>query len=96
MNHTNILIVMLVATLAVLGLLCVGSWQANTAYAKASNRGVRGNYIMVTGSVSENNELLYLVDVPHKKVLVYGVDGYQDDIRVVDDSVRLDTVFQNR
>lgn len=96
MSHTNILIVMLVATLLVLGLLCVGSWQANTAYADSSNRGVRGNYIMVTGAVSDSNDLLYVVNVPHKRLLVYGIDAIQNNISVVDDSVRLDAVFQNR
>jgi hypothetical protein len=94
MNPKNdtILMVMLLVTAAVLSVLLVGSWSANKAYAGTS-ADHKGDYIMVTGAITDSSELLYIIDVPNKRMLAYYADPIQNTMRVVDD-VNLSTTFR--
>ena len=92
-NNENILITLLVVTAGILIVMLVGSWNAQNAYADSSSDRL-GDYIMVTGALSTSRNLLYVIDVPNKKLLVYSADHVKNRFRVVDDRVNLANVFR--
>ena len=94
-NNENILILLLVVTAGILIAMLVGSWNAQNAYAASSSDRL-GDYIMVTGAMTSNRELLYVIDVPSKKLLVYFADPVkgQGRFEVVDDRINLANVFR--
>ena len=94
-NNENILITLLVITAGILIAMLVGSWNAQNAYAESSSDRF-GDYIMVTGARTDSIDLLYVIDVPNKKLLVYSADPVRGQGRfaVVDDRVNLATVFR--
>ena len=94
-NNENILITLLVVTAGILIVMLVGSWNARNAYAVSSSDRL-GDYIMVTGAMSDSRDLLYVIDVPNKKLLVYLADPVkgQSRFQLVDDRVNLATVFR--
>jgi hypothetical protein len=93
-NNENILILMLLLTAGVLGAMFLGSYNADKAYADTPDR--MGDYIMVTGAVTNSTDLLYVIDVPNKKLLVYHISGVKNQfsIKVADDRVNLANVFR--
>ena len=92
-NNENILILLLVVTAGVLIAMLIGSWGAQDAYAgTASDR--LGDYIMVTGAMTPTRDLLYVIDAPNKRLLVYYADHVQNRLQVVDNRVNLANVFR--
>ena len=93
-KNENILIIMLLLTTGILGAMFIGSYNAQKAYADTPDR--MGDYIMVTGAVSKSTDLLYVIDVPNKKLLVYHISGVKNafSIKVADDRVNLANVFR--
>jgi hypothetical protein len=88
------MIVVLAMSALILGVLFVGSLD-NTAHADSPSRIPHGGYIMITGSISSSTDLVYIIDVPNEKMLVYFVDEVNNNIKIVDD-VDLGKVFGTR
>lgn len=91
-RNENILIGMLICTTVILAVMFLGSWNAQKAYASAPDRA--GDYIMITGARSDSNDLLYVIDVPNQKMVVYYIDPIQNQVQVVDDRVDFSQVFK--
>lgn len=94
-SRENIMIVMLLITMAVLGVLFVGSMKTQEAYAGASSRAAFGDYIMAQGNISSSTQLLYVVDIPNQRFIVYGVDAVMNKITPMD-KVDLKRIFRSR
>ena len=90
------MIVFLLATACILGVMMVGSYNAEKAYAASADRTPNGQYIMVTGAISTSTDLVYVIDVPNRKLLAYGIDPIKNTVRVVDSNVKLTTAFGSR
>ena len=69
-NSQDILIVLLLATAAILAGLVVSVHTADRAYAEPSAKG--GGYIVASGRVSSDMDLLYVIDVGARKLNCYG------------------------
>ncbi|MCD4822988.1 MAG: hypothetical protein K8S55_00130 [Phycisphaerae bacterium] len=91
-SHENILIVMLLLTAGILGVMVYGTVDNNQASADMVDR--YGNYIMVTGKVDTNADMLYVIDVPRQKLVAYAIDGLNNKLQVADDKVDLKRVFR--
>jgi hypothetical protein len=89
----HIMIGLLTITGVLLGVMLIGSIHSQQAYA-ASSSDRFGDYIMVAAAWSSTNDLLYVIDVPNKKLLVYNCDKTMKTFTVVDHRVDLATVFQ--
>jgi hypothetical protein len=92
-TNQNTLIAILMLTAVVLGVLVVGSWQSQSAQAATTNRTMTGDYIMATGQISDSSSLLYVIDIPKQKLLVYAADPSRNTVQVVDDRVDLGRIF---
>lgn len=92
-SHQNIIIVALLITSAVLGLMLFSSISSQKAYAVASSRAAFGDYIMCTGQIQSSTELLYIVDIPNQRFIVYGVDATMNRITPLD-RVDLKRIFK--
>lgn len=94
-NNENILILLLVVTGGILIAMLIGSWNAQSAYA-ATSADRLGDYIMVTGAMTPTRDLLYVVDVPNKRMVVYYSDPLKGKTRfeIADDRVNLANVFR--
>ena len=91
MRNDTVLILVLALLAVLLSGMVFTSWQDNQAAAATPDH--QGDYIMVTGTRSDSNDLLYVIDVPHQKLIVYGVDGTNNRM-IVADTVNLAGVFQ--
>jgi len=89
----HILIGLLTLTGVLLAVLLVGSIYSQQAYA-ASSSDRYGDYIMAAAARSSVNDLLYVIDIPSKKLLVYYCDKTMNSFKVVDDRVDLNEVFR--
>jgi len=89
----HILIGLLTLTGVLLGVLLIGSIHSQEAYA-ASSSDRYGDYIMVAAARSSVNDLLYVIDIPNKKLLVYYCDKTMNTFKIVDDRVDLSEVFR--
>jgi hypothetical protein len=92
-SNQNTLIAILLVTAAVLGVLVAGSWQAQKAEAATVDRTMTGDYIMVTGQISESTALLYVIDIPRQTLLVYAGDSSKNTLQVVNDPIDLSRTF---
>lgn len=92
MNSMNksehILIGLLTVTGVLLAVLLIGSLHSQQAYA-ASSSDRYGDYLMVAAARSDVNDLLFVIDIPNKKLLVYDCDKAMNYFKVVDDRVDL-------
>lgn len=84
MKKDTIIIVLLVVSAAILGTLFVGSLQSNKAYAGSSSWEVTGDYVMVSGQITTNTQILYVVDIPQQKILAYDVNGTMNKVTLLD------------
>ena len=89
----HILIGLLTLTGVLLAVLLIGSMHSQQAYAAASSDRC-GDYIMAAAARSTVNDLLYVIDIPNKKLLVYYCDKTMNSFKVVDDRVDLSDVFR--
>ncbi|MBN1943052.1 MAG: hypothetical protein JW849_07135 [Phycisphaerae bacterium] len=89
----HILIGLLTITGVLLGVLLIGSIHSRQAYAGTSSDRY-GDYIMVPAARSDVNDLLYVIDVPNKKLLVYYCYEPNNIFKIVDDRVNLAEVFR--
>jgi hypothetical protein len=90
----HILIGLLTLTGVLLGVMLVGSIHSQEAYAGSSSSDRYGDYIMVAATFSSTADLLYVIDIPNKKLLVYNSDKTMNVFQVVDDRVDLADVFR--
>ena len=93
-NSENILIGTLLITAGILVVLFLGVVGDQSASAEASSRSASGDYILVTGSIGAATDLLYVIDIPHQKMIVYGFDLNQG-LFIMDDKVDLARAFKN-
>ncbi len=92
-NDTNIIIVLLIAAACILGAMAIGSFNADRAYAASADRTAGSDYIMINGAISDSIDLLYVIDVPNRKLLAYAINPVRNTVTVVDNRVRLSTAF---
>ncbi len=92
-SKENTFITMLLITATILGILVVGSWQSRSAEATTIDRTMSGDYIMATADISESTSLLYVIDIPKQRLLVYGSDRQGTRVSVVDDRIDLGRIF---
>jgi hypothetical protein len=92
-SSSNALLVLLLASAAILSIMWVVSEQNTAEAAIASDRA--GDWIMVTGARRDSNDLLYVINVPYQRMVVYDVDEIQGRITIVD-TIDLSRVFRNR
>lgn len=92
-TNQNTFIAMLLITAVLLGTLVVGSWQSQRVEAATVDHTATGDYIMATGNISASTSLLYVIDVPNQKLLVYATDGPRNTVTVVDDRIDLGRIF---
>jgi len=91
-NSENILIGTLLITAAILAALFLGVVSDQPVSAESASRSPRGDYILTTGSIGPATDLLYVFDVPHQKMIVYGFDLNQG-VYIMDDKVDLSKAF---
>lgn len=84
MKKENIIIILLVVSAAILGTLFIGSLESQKAYAGASSWEATGDYIMISGQITQNNQILYVIDVPQQKIMAYDVDGAMSKVTLLD------------
>ncbi len=90
--HNNTLLIGFLAILAVLlSAMVFTSYTDNQADA-AAPAFANGDYIMVTGARSDQNDLVYVVDKRRQRLAVYWVDGTMNKVNMVD-SFSLEKVF---
>ena len=90
--HNNTLLIGFLAILAVLlSAMVFTSYTDNQADAEAPGF-ANGDYIMVTGARSEENDLVYVVDKRRQRLVVYWVDGSMNRVNLVD-SFSLEKIF---
>lgn len=92
-KQDSVLIGFLTLTGIFLAVLLAGSLRSQEAYAGASSDRA-GDYIMAAAARSDVNDLLYVIDVPNKRLLVYNCDVPNNTFRIVDDRVNLAEVFR--
>lgn len=92
-SSSNALVVLLLASAAILSIMWVVSENNTAEAAIASDRA--GDWIMVTGARTDSNDLLYVINVPYQRMVVYNVDEVQARLTIVD-TVDLSRVFRNR
>lgn len=84
MKKENLIIILLVVSAAILAALFFGSLESQKAYAGSSSWEASGDYIMISGQITTNTQILYVVDVPHQKILAYDVDGAMNKVTLLD------------
>ena len=84
MKKENIIIILLIASAAILGTLFIGSLESQKAYAGSSSWEVTGDYVMISGQITTNTQILYVIDVPEQKILAYDVDGVMNKVTLLD------------
>ena len=90
--HNNTLLIGFLAILAVLlSAMVFTSYTDNQADA-AAPAFANGDYIMVTGARSDQNDLVYVVDKRRQRLAVYWVDGTMNKVNLVD-SFSMESVF---
>jgi hypothetical protein len=92
-SKENTFITMLLITATILGVLVVGSWQSHSAEATTIDRTMSGDYIMATADISDSMSLLYVIDIPKQRLLVYAADPQGTRVQVVDNRIDLDRIF---
>lgn len=91
-SSNNALIVLLLVTAAVLSMM-LGVSMHNQAYADAPDR--YGDWIMVTGARSDSNDLVYVINVPYQRMVVYYIDPVQNQMTIAD-TIDLKRIFRTR
>jgi len=88
----SFVIALLLVTAAILGAMVFTAYRgtSQTAYAEASVK--QGDYVMVTGAWSTNNDLLYVLDLAARKLNVYYLNDQRSTIDPVTDA-DLNAVF---
>jgi hypothetical protein len=91
--HNDTLLIGFLAILAVLlGAMVFTSYTDNQADA-AAPAFANGDYLMVTGARSDENDLVYVIDKRRERVVAYYVDGTMNKVTAMD-SFSLATVFK--
>lgn len=74
-NSANILIAVLVVAGCILAGMVLSSWQSQKAYAASGpSRLPNSNWIIVSGDISASQSLLYVINIPEKKLMAYFAD----------------------
>ena len=87
-NTSNFLIVTLLVTAAILGMMLYGTAGANSA----GDRTVDRDYIIITGQITDSSSLLYVINIPTKKLVVYIADRGMNNVQIVD-AKTMDQIF---
>ena len=92
-NNSNIVIIFLIAAACILGVMTIDAYKADYAYGDSADRTPGSQYIMVNGAISDSIDLLYVIDVPNRKLLAYAINPVRNTVTVVDNRVKLSTAF---
>jgi hypothetical protein len=85
MNQTNTTIILLTICAIILGTLVLTGYNTSTSQA-ATTSVKQSGYIMTLGAWSADTELLYMVDVPSKRLNVYGLNINTKKIELLPDA----------
>ena len=84
-------ILTLTAVILLVALVLVNSFNTNSAVADVTDRG--GDYIMITGAVSNSTEELYVINLSTGRLNLYRMDINKKRL-VIDDRIDLDKMFR--
>ncbi len=90
-DSSTILISILAATAIILVVLLFGSINTADA-ANSASKTINGDYIIITGGVTDSSSLVYIIHVPSKKMVVYVADRTSNRFQLVD-AKRMDQLF---
>ncbi len=92
-NENTVMIIVLLATAAVLGLMLAGSLgPGRAAAAGAGDRTSDGDYIMLTGQVTDKSCLVYVIHVPTRTLIVFVPSRTTNTLKLLD-FAKLNRVF---
>lgn len=92
-NDTTTMIMVLLVTAAVLGLMLAGSvGPGRAAAAGAGDRTSDGDYIMLTGQVTDTSCLVYVIHVPTQTLMVFVPNRTTNTLKLLD-FAKLSRVF---
>lgn len=94
-SNENLLIVVLLLTAGLLGIMVVSSLNSeDTALGYSNSRAPFGRYIMINGKATNTQDLVYVIDVPNRKLMAYSVDAVRNRVKPVTQPINLATVFR--
>lgn len=94
-NNENLLIVVLLLTAGLLGIMVVSSLNSeDTALGYSNSRTTFGRYIVINGKASTSQDLVYIIDIPNKKLMSYSVDAVKNRVKPVTQPISLAKVFR--
>ncbi len=94
-NNENLLIVVLLLTAGLLGVMVIGSLSSeDSALGFSDSRATFGRYIMLNGKATNAQDLVYVIDIPNKRLMAYSVDAVRNRVTPVTQPINLATVFR--
>ena len=94
-SNENLLIVVLLLTAGLLGIMLISSYNSeDSALAFSDSRTAFGRYIMLNGKATSAQDLVYVIDIPNKRLMAYSVDAVRNRVSPVTKPINLATVFR--
>ena len=94
-NNENLLIVVLLLTAGLLGIMVVSSLNSeDTALGYSNSRAPFGRYLVINGRISKSQDMVYVIDVPNRRLMAYSVDAIRNRVRPVTDPINLAVVVR--
>ena len=89
----NVTIAILLVMAAVLAVMLIGVYRGTTQQAYGDTSIKQGDYIMVTGGISEMADMLYVVDVAARRMNAYALNR-DTQVMEIKDTVDLTRAFE--
>ncbi len=94
-NNENLLIVVLLLTAGLLGIMVASSLNTeDTAMGFSNSRTTFGRYIVINGQATSAQDLVYVIDIPNRRLMAYSIDAVRNRVRPVTEPINLATVFR--
>ena len=93
-DSQNITIALLLATAGILIAMLIATYVQTSRPAYADSPDRRGNYVIVAGAWSASTDLVYMINIAHKKLNVYYSNQGANTLELIDD-VDLGRAFDN-
>ena len=94
-SNENLLIVVLLLTAGLLGVMVISSLNSeDSALGYSDSRATFGRYIMINGTASNAQDLVYVIDIPNKRLMAYSVDAVRNRVKPMTKPINLETVFR--
>ena len=94
-NNENLLIIVLLLTAGLLGIMVISSLNSeDSALGYSNSRATFGRYIMLNGKATNTQDLVYVIDIPNRRLMAYSVDAVRNRVRPVTQPINLATVFR--